>query len=114
MLVNLHPIDLVSRPSKNPRPVVFPHPFRLSINPALRKLPIRAGCRIPAQCRYSFWPVMANCRKTSPIRIFALPLRLRRSRLEFRAHHVDHEASFRTAEGGQTVFDVPPDDARGG
>ena len=38
LLVNLHPIDLVSRPSKNPRPIAFPHPFRLSKDPYQRKL----------------------------------------------------------------------------
>src|SRR5450755_1523525 len=30
LLVNLHPINPVSRPSENPCPVVFPHPLRLA------------------------------------------------------------------------------------
>ena len=30
LLVNLHPINPVSRPSQNPCPVVFPHPLRLA------------------------------------------------------------------------------------
>jgi hypothetical protein len=49
--VNLHAIHLVSRPSKNSRPVVFPHPLRLAKDPSQRKLAFLAVSRIPAQCR---------------------------------------------------------------
>jgi hypothetical protein len=49
--VNLHVIHLVSRPSKNSRPLVFPHPLRLAKDPSQRKLAFRAVSRIPAQCQ---------------------------------------------------------------
>ena len=49
MLVNLHAINPVSGPSKNPRPVVFPHSPRLAKGHFSEKLAFRVGCRIPAQ-----------------------------------------------------------------
>src|ERR1700682_1635524 len=51
LLVNLLLINPVSRPSQNPRPVMFSHPLRLAKDPSLRKLPFRLGSRIPAQSR---------------------------------------------------------------
>src|ERR1700682_3692919 len=49
LLVNLLLIDPVSRPSQNPRPVMFSHLLKLANDSSLRKLPFRLGCRIPAQ-----------------------------------------------------------------
>src|SRR5215472_18678240 len=48
-LVNLHAIDPVPGPSQHPRPVVFPHPSRLTNRCFSEKLAFRVDCRIPKQ-----------------------------------------------------------------
>src|ERR1700684_3696785 len=49
LFINLFPINPVSRPSQNARPVVFSHPLRLAPCARLRKPSFRLGGRIPAQ-----------------------------------------------------------------
>ena len=51
MLVYVHAIDLVSRPSQYPRPLDFPHPLRLAAIPLFGKASLSGGlsdsCSVP-------------------------------------------------------------------